>query len=175
MFRDPGSNSRALERASQALAQVGREGREAQPAGTLPYGERRALEIGVAIAAEPRRLLLDEPAHVAAWPTHRIARQGIGWVPEERRVFPTLSFGLRPGACAIAVRQRPPAQAPRVASWCRPGVDPFAVGLLPPNHVQRSGPLRAIADWLPAPGGGSHGAVQLAVGTPAQWFFRAAH
>ena len=28
---------------------------------------------------------------VTAWPTHRIAAQGIGWVPDDRRVFPTLT------------------------------------------------------------------------------------
>lgn len=28
---------------------------------------------------------------VTRWPTHRIARLGIGWVPDDRRVFPTLT------------------------------------------------------------------------------------
>ncbi|WP_191060805.1 ABC transporter ATP-binding protein [Geminicoccus harenae] len=30
-------------------------------------------------------------ADVTAWPTHRIARAGIGWVPDDRRLCPTLS------------------------------------------------------------------------------------
>ena len=28
---------------------------------------------------------------VTRWPTHRIAARGIGWVPDDRRVFPTLT------------------------------------------------------------------------------------
>ena len=28
---------------------------------------------------------------ITRWPTHRIANAGIGWVPDDRRVFPTLS------------------------------------------------------------------------------------
>jgi branched-chain amino acid transport system ATP-binding protein len=30
-------------------------------------------------------------ADITGWPTHRIARQGIAWVPDNRRVFPTLT------------------------------------------------------------------------------------
>ena len=32
-----------------------------------------------------------EGAEITRWPTHRIARAGVGWVPEERRVFPSLT------------------------------------------------------------------------------------
>jgi len=28
---------------------------------------------------------------ITRWPTHRIARLGVGWVPDDRRVFPTLT------------------------------------------------------------------------------------
>jgi branched-chain amino acid transport system ATP-binding protein len=28
---------------------------------------------------------------ITAWPTHKIARMGIGWVPDDRRIFPTLT------------------------------------------------------------------------------------
>lgn len=32
-------------------------------------------------------------ADVTAWPTHRIARAGVGWVPDDRRLCPTLTVG----------------------------------------------------------------------------------
>ncbi len=51
----------AGDRAAAVLARVGLEGREWEQASALSYGERRALEIGVALATGPRILFLDEP------------------------------------------------------------------------------------------------------------------
>ena len=51
----------AAERAAQVLRDVGLAGKEGVRAKDLAYGDRRALEIGVALAAAPRLLFLDEP------------------------------------------------------------------------------------------------------------------
>ncbi|PZR57031.1 MAG: ABC transporter ATP-binding protein [Candidatus Meridianibacter frigidus] len=49
-------------RARELLAFVGLEGDAEKYARNLPYGSQRRLEIGRALASEPRLLLLDEPA-----------------------------------------------------------------------------------------------------------------
>jgi branched-chain amino acid transport system ATP-binding protein len=60
-WRDLGRNAAAYDEAAQILARIGLAGKESTPARRLSYGERRALEIGVALAANPRILFLDEP------------------------------------------------------------------------------------------------------------------
>jgi branched-chain amino acid transport system ATP-binding protein len=47
--------------AREALAEVGLADRADVPAGLLSHGERRALELAMALAMQPRLLLLDEP------------------------------------------------------------------------------------------------------------------
>jgi len=49
-------------RARELLREVGLAEAAAQPAGKLPYGHQRRLEIARALATGPRFLLLDEPA-----------------------------------------------------------------------------------------------------------------
>jgi branched-chain amino acid transport system ATP-binding protein len=48
-------------RAAQLMTKVHLDGQGARIARTLSYGEQRQLEIGIALAAEPKLLLLDEP------------------------------------------------------------------------------------------------------------------
>lgn len=61
MWRDLGADSAAHDEAAAVLAMVGLAGKERTPCKRLSYGERRALEIGLALAAKPRLLFLDEP------------------------------------------------------------------------------------------------------------------
>ena len=73
-WRDLGADSAAQDIAAAVIARVGLKGKEHVPAKSLSYGERRALEIGVALAAEPRMLFLDEPtAGLGAEGTARLA------------------------------------------------------------------------------------------------------
>lgn len=61
MLHDLSGDSEAMDRAATVLGRVGLRGREHAIARDLSYGQRRALEIGIAVAAEPKLLFLDEP------------------------------------------------------------------------------------------------------------------
>ena len=69
-------------RAGEVVALLGPNG--AGKTTTLQIG------LGVVIGSDVGRIYFDE-ADITRAPTHEIARRGIGWVPDDRRVFPTLT------------------------------------------------------------------------------------
>ena len=60
-----------VERSRAVLASIGLAGKEDELAANLSHGEQRNLEIGIALATEPKLLCLDEPtAGMSAAETH---------------------------------------------------------------------------------------------------------
>lgn len=80
------------ERAESLLALVGLAGRRDHPAENLAHGEQRALEIAVALACQPRLLLLDEPT--------------AGMSPEEAKAMMDLIVKLHQERTVIIVEHR---------------------------------------------------------------------
>jgi len=61
IFSDAACDELALEKGRTVLQRVGLLDKQDELAKNLSYGNRRALEIAIALAAEPRILFLDEP------------------------------------------------------------------------------------------------------------------
>jgi branched-chain amino acid transport system ATP-binding protein len=80
------------ERAAELLALVGLADRREQLAENLAHGDQRSLEIAVALACEPRLLLLDEPT--------------AGMSPEEARAMMDLILRLHQERTVIVVEHR---------------------------------------------------------------------
>jgi branched-chain amino acid transport system ATP-binding protein len=54
-------------------------------------GKTTTLRSILALTRPRRGTIRFDGVDVAGWPTHRIARAGVGWVPDDRRVFPALT------------------------------------------------------------------------------------
>ena len=61
MWTPAGRFVRYQEQALGALHEVGLEAKAATPAGILPHGDKRKLELAIILAGDPQVLLLDEP------------------------------------------------------------------------------------------------------------------
>ena len=75
--------SRFRERSMELLDRVGLADRAGAPAGSLAYGQKRALELAIALALDPKLLLLDEPT----------AGMGIEDIDRTIELVKTLSVG----------------------------------------------------------------------------------
>lgn len=61
LWRAASQFSRYIERATDAIRQVGLAGQESALASALPHGDKRKLELAIILAGDPQVLLLDEP------------------------------------------------------------------------------------------------------------------
>jgi branched-chain amino acid transport system ATP-binding protein len=92
------------EETAALLAGVGLTGQENTIAGTLAYGNQKQLELGIALASEPKILLLDEPtAGMSAGETHDTIAL-IARIARERRL--TLLFTEHDMAVVFSIAQQ---------------------------------------------------------------------
>jgi len=86
------------------LASIGLAGQAQAVAGTLSYGNQKQLELGIALASDPKILLLDEPtAGMSAGETHE-AIALIGRIARERGL--TLLFTEHDMAVVFSIAQK---------------------------------------------------------------------
>jgi branched-chain amino acid transport system ATP-binding protein len=83
LLRDLDQQHDLAERARAALARVGLAGIADRPLAQTSYGERRRVEIAMALAQEPKVLLLDEPFAGLSIDERRDVRQLLNAIPRE--------------------------------------------------------------------------------------------
>jgi branched-chain amino acid transport system ATP-binding protein len=83
LLRDLDQQHELVERARAALARVGLAGIADRPLAQTSYGERRRVEIAMALAQDPKVLLLDEPFAGLSIDERRDVRQLLNAIPRE--------------------------------------------------------------------------------------------
>jgi branched-chain amino acid transport system ATP-binding protein len=83
LLRDLDYQHELVERARAALARVGLAGIADRPLSQTSYGERRRVEIAMALAQDPKVLLLDEPFAGLSIDERRDVRQLLNAIPRE--------------------------------------------------------------------------------------------
>jgi branched-chain amino acid transport system ATP-binding protein len=96
-------------------------------------GKTTLLRTVLGLTPARRGTVRFEGQDVTGWPTHRIARLGLGWVPDDRRVFPSLT--ARRNLEIAAKRTRFPPRS--VAACCE--LFPALAHLLPRECENLSG------------------------------------
>jgi branched-chain amino acid transport system ATP-binding protein len=92
------------EESQQLLASIGLADRAQAIAGTLSYGNQKQIELGIALASDPKILLLDEPtAGMSASETHE-AMALLGRIARERGL--TLLFTEHDMAVVFSIAQK---------------------------------------------------------------------
>jgi branched-chain amino acid transport system ATP-binding protein len=83
LLRDLDQQHELAERARAALTRVGLAGIADRPLSQTSYGERRRVEIAMALAQDPKVLLLDEPFAGLSIDERRDVRQLLNAIPRE--------------------------------------------------------------------------------------------
>ena len=92
------------EESQKLLASIGLAGQAQAIAGTMSYGNQKQLELGIALASDPKILLLDEPtAGMSATETHE-AIALLGRIARERGL--TLLFTEHDMAVVFSIAQK---------------------------------------------------------------------
>ena len=81
-----GASGEFVQEAKQVLARVGLEHLAQRPVSEVAYGEKRRLEIAMALAQKPRVLLLDEPLAGLSREERVAVKQLIAGIPRETTV-----------------------------------------------------------------------------------------
>ncbi len=87
LFKDLDHQHELVGRAREALARVGLDGIADRPLAQTSYGERRRVEIAMALAQDPKVLLLDEPFAGLSIDERREVRQLLNAIPREVTVI----------------------------------------------------------------------------------------